>query len=173
MSILYYFIDEQTRELRPEASRKVVAQKDHNADVIRVGVPESLDSIDLEASAVRCMYQRPKETEVRSKTAAYYDTSGGYMWYDWTLQEGDTAKAGKINFSVCIQHIEGGLLTVDWNTTIGEIHVNTSYHSDDGDEGDESITPTVAQRVAVLETRVSALEAGSGGDVPDADTTRY
>lgn len=161
MSILYYFIDEETRKLRPEAAHKVVAQKDHNADVIRVGIPETMNSVDLETSAVRCMYQRPKETEVRSKTATYYDTSGGYLWYDWTLQEGDTAKAGKINFSVCLQHIEGGLLTVDWNTTIGEIHVKTSYHSDDSDEGDETITPTVAQRVAVLETMIQRVASGA------------
>ena len=161
MSILYYFIDEETRKLRPEAAHKVVAQKDHNADVIRVGIPETMDSVDLETSAVRCMYQRPKETEVRSKTATYYDTSGGYLWYDWTLQEGDTAKAGKINFSVCLQHIEGGLLTVDWNTTIGEIFVKTSYHSDDGDEADESITPTVAQRVAVLESMLQRVASGA------------
>lgn len=163
MSILYYFIDEETRKLRPEAAHKVVAQKDHNADVIRVGIPETMDSVDLETSAVRCMYQRPKETEVRSKTATYYDTSGGYRWYDWTLQEGDTTKAGKINFSVCLQHIEGGLLTVDWNTTIGEIFVKTSYHSDDGDEGDETITPTVAQRVAVLEAMTQRLYSMAGG----------
>ena len=161
MSILYYFIDEETRKLRPEAAHKVVAQKDHNADVIRVGIPETMNSVDLETSAVRCMYQRPKETEVRSKTATYYDTSGGYLWYDWTLQEGDTAKAGKINFSVCLQHIEGGLLTVDWNTTIGEIFVKTSYHSDDGDEADETITPTVAQRVAVLESVVQSIAGGA------------
>ena len=161
MSILYYFIDEETRKLRPEAAHKVVAQKDHNADVIRVGIPETMDSVDLETSAVRCMYQRPKETEVRSKTATYYDTSGGYLWYDWTLQEGDTAKAGKINFSVCLQHIEDNLLTVDWNSTIGEIHVKTSYHSDDGDEGDETITPTVAQRVAVLETMIQRVASGA------------
>jgi hypothetical protein len=161
MSILYYFIDEETRKLRPEAAHKVVAQKDHNADVIRVGIPETMDSVDLETSAVRCMYQRPKETEVRSKTATYYDTSGGYLWYDWTLQEGDTAKAGKINFSVCLQHIEGGLLTVDWNTTIGEIFVKTSYHSDDSDEGDETITPTVAQRVAVLESMIQRVASGA------------
>lgn len=161
MSILYYFIDEETRKLRPEAAHKVVAQKDHNADVIRVGIPETMNSVDLETSAVRCMYQRPKETEVRSKTATYYDTSGGYLWYDWTLQEGDTAKAGKINFSVCLQHIEDGLLTVDWNTTIGEIHVKTSYHSDDSDEGDETITPTVAQRVAVLETMIQRVAGGA------------
>ena len=161
MSILYYFIDEETRKLRPEAAHKVVAQKDHNADVIRVGIPEAMDSVDLETSAVRCMYQRPKETEVRSKTAAYYDTSGGYLWYDWTLQEGDTSKAGKINFSVCLQHIEGGLLTVDWNTTIGEIHVKTSYHSDDSEEGDESITPTVSQRVAILESVVQRIAGGA------------
>lgn len=163
MSILYYFIDEETRKLRPEAAHKVVAQKDHNADVIRVGIPETMNSVDLETSAVRCMYQRPKETEVRSKTATYYDTSGGYLWYDWTLQEGDTAKAGKINFSVCLQHIEGGLLTVDWNTTIGEIFVKTSYHSDDSDEGDETITPTVAERVAILESMTQRLYSMAGG----------
>ena len=161
MSILYYFIDEETRKLRPEAAHKVVAQKDHNADVIRIGIPETMDSVDFETSAVRCMYQRPKETEVRSKTATYYDTSGGYLWYDWTLQEGDTAKAGKINFSVCLQHIEGGLLTVDWNTTIGEIFVKTSYHSDDSDEADETINPTVAQRVAVLETMIQRVASGA------------
>lgn len=175
MSILYYFIDEETRKLRPEAAHKVVAQKDHNADVIRVGIPETMDSVDLETSAVRCMYQRPKETEVRSKTATYYDTSGGYLWYDWTLQEGDTAKAGKINFSVCLQHIEGGLLTVDWNSTIGEIYVKTSYHSDDSDEGDESITPTVVQRVAVLESVMHSVAGGapvvvdSASDMTDTD----
>ena len=176
MSILYYFIDEETRKLRPEAAHKVVAQKDHNADVIRVGIPETMDSVDLETSAVRCMYQRPKETEVRSKTATYYDTSGGYLWYDWTLQEGDTAKAGKINFTVCLQHIEGGLLTVDWNTTIGEIYVKTSYHSDDSDEADETITPTVAQRVAVLESVVQGMVVGMlpadsalDGQIPTAD----
>ena len=163
MSILYYFIDEETRKLRPEAAHKVVAQKDHNADVIRVGIPETMNSIALETSAVRCMYQRPKETEVRSKTATYYDTSGGYLWYDWTLQEGDTAKAGKINFSVCLQHIEGGLLTVDWNTTIGEIFVKTSYHSDDGDEGDESITPTAIERIVVLEAKTQRLYSMAGG----------
>lgn len=167
MSILYYYIDEQTRELRPEVARKVVAQKDHNADVIRVGVPEALDSVDLETSAVRCMYQRPKETEVRSKTAAYYDTSGGYLWYDWTLQEGDTAKVGKINFSVCLQHVESGLLSVDWNTTIGEIHVKTSYHSDDGDSSDETITPTAIERISILESAVYRLKNISSG-VPQA-----
>ena len=123
MSILYYFIDEETRKLRPEAAHKVVAQKDHNADVIRVGIPETMDSVDLETSAVRCMYQRPKETEVRSKTATYYDTSGGYLWYDWTLQEGDTAKAGKINFSVCLQHIEGGPASIDKD------HVSVLYEA--------------------------------------------
>lgn len=163
MSILYYFIDEETRKLRPEAAHKVVAQKDHNADVIRVGIPETMDSVDLETSAVRCMYQRPKETEVRSKTAAYYDTSGGYLWYDWTLQKADTTKAGKIIFTVCLQHIDDNLLTVDWNTTIGEIQVKVSYHSDDGDEGDESIAPTVAQRVAVLEAMTQRLYSMAGG----------
>ena len=169
MSILYYYIDEQTRELKPEVESKVVAQKDHDTDVIRVGVPETLDAVDLETSAVRCMYQRPKETEVRSKTAAYYETSGGYLWYDWTLQEGDTAKTGKINFSVCLQHIEGGLLTADWNSTIGEIHVKTSYHSDDSDEADETITPTVAQRVAVLESVIQGMAGGAPVVVGDAD----
>lgn len=171
MSLIILNVDEVRRTL--SASGGAFVTHDKEVDIVRFAINSGFADIVLDGQvALRVMYQRPGETEVRAQTLTYYDTDGLHNYYDWQLSQSDLAKDGSLMVALCILDISGGEVS-EWHTTPCAVRVLDTIHTDDSDEGDETITPTVAERVAVLEARVAALEAGGGGDVPDADTTRY
>ena len=249
MSVLTLYVDEVMRTLSNDGQYPFV-EKDKTVDIVRFALNTGFTDVVLdEYSALRVMYQRPGESQVRAQTLTYHDTDGLRNYYDWQLLSADLAEKGALTVALCILRTDGDV--EEWHTTPCQIRVLSTIHTDDSDEGDESITPTVAQRVTILESvvqgvaggapivvgdvsemvdtdriyvlstdgmwyyydgsawiaggeygatvtdrtltqagipadaetvgdalnmldyRVSALEAGSGGDVPDADTTRY
>lgn len=133
---------------------------DKNVDVVRFALLTGFADIALdEHSALRVMYQRPGETQVRAKTLTYYDTDGVHNFYDWELLSADLAEKGTLTVALCILRTDGDV--EEWHTTPCQIRVLDTIHTDDGDEADESITPTVAQRVAVLETMIQRVASGA------------
>ena len=152
-----YIVDPVMKTVRPMTGHAVI-ENDHEADAIRFAFP---DSIDLtEGTAVRVMYIRPDGGDPVAKTLAFYKHSGGYHLYDWVLQRGDLKK-GTLTFSLCILSVSGGIISEEWHTTPCQISVLNTIHTDDSDEADETITPTVAQRVAVLESVVQNIAGGA------------
>lgn len=172
MSVLILTVDEVMRTLSSDGQYPFVVN-DKEVDIVRFALNTGFTDVVLdENTALRVMYQRPGETEVRAQTLTYYDTDGLHNYYDWNLLSADLAEKGTLTVALCILRVEDSEVE-EWHTTPCQVRVLDTIHTDDSDEGDETITPTVAERVAVLEARVAALEAGGGGDVPDADTTRY
>lgn len=249
MGVIMLEVNEVARTLRAQASGAFVV-KDKEVDIVRFSINIGFTDVVLdEQTALRVMYQRPGESQVRAQTLTYYDTDGLRSYYDWNLLPSDLTERGTLTVALCILRADSEV--EEWHTTPCQVRVLDTIHTDDSDEGDETITPTVAERVAVLETmiqrvasgapivvsstsamidttqiyvlstdgmwyyydgtdwtaggeygatatdrtltqagipadaetvgdalnmldyRVSALEAGGGGDVPDADTTRY
>ena len=159
MSLIILNVDEVRRTLSvSDASAFVV--NDKNVDVVRFALPTGFADIALdEHSALRVMYQRPGETEVRAQTLTYYDTDGIRKLYDWELLSADLAKSGTLTVALCILRIDSEV--EEWHTTPYQIRVLGSIHTDDSDEGGETITPTVAQRVAVLESMIQRVASGA------------
>ena len=159
MSLIILNVDEVRRTLSvSDASAFVV--NDKNVDVVRFALMAGFTDIALdERSALRVMYQRPGETEVRAKTLTYYDTDGIRNYYDWELLAADLAEKGALNCALCI--LRADTEVEEWHTTPYQIRVLGSIHTDDSDEGDETITPTVAERVAILEAMVQRVASGA------------
>ena len=160
MSVLTLNVDEVMRTLSAESSNPFVVH-DKEVDIVRFAINSGFADIVLDGQvALRVMYQRPGETEVRAQTLTYYDTDGLHNYYDWQLSQSDLAKNGSLMVALCILDISGGEVS-EWHTTPCAVRVLSTIHTDDSDEGDETITPTVAQRVAVLETMIQRVASGA------------
>ena len=159
MSLIILNVDEVRRTLSVSGASAFVVN-DKNVDIVRFALLTGFTDIALyEHSALRVMYQRPGETQVRAQTLVYYDTDGIHNFYDWQLLNSDLAKKGTITCALCILRTDSTV--EEWHTTPYQIRVLGSIHTDDSDEADESITPTVAQRVAVLENVVNGIAGGA------------
>ena len=160
MSVLTLNVDEVMRTLSAESSNPFVVH-DKEVDIVRFAINSGFADIVLDGQvALRVMYQRPGETEVRAKTLTYYDTDGLHNYYDWQLSQSDLAKNGSLMVALCILDISGGEVS-EWHTTPCAVRVLSTIHTDDSDEGDDTITPTVKERVAVLETMIQRVASGA------------
>ena len=156
-----YAVDPIKRIVKP-MSGHAVTEQDHEASSLRFAFPDNIagTGLDSTGTAVRVMYIRPDGGDPVAKTLTFYKHSGGYYLYDWNLQKSDLQKEGRLVFSLCILNIAEGEVE-EWHTTPCVVRVLSTIHTDDSDEGDESITPTVAQRVAVLETMIQRVASGA------------
>ena len=172
MSVITLNVDEARRTLS-SSDKNVFVINDKNVDIVRFALMAGFADIALdERSALRVMYQRPGETQVRAQTLTYYDTDGIRKLYDWELLSADLAKSGTLTVALCILRTDTEV--EEWHTTPYQIRVLGSIHTDDSDEGDETITPTVAQRVAVLESVIHGMAGGAPvvvGSVSDMTDT--
>ena len=159
MSVLILTVDEVMRTLSSDGQYPFVVN-DKEVDIVRFALNTGFTDVVLdEYSALRVMYQRPGETEVRAQTLTYYDTDGLHNYYDWQLLSVDLAEKGTLTVALCILRVDSEV--EEWHTTPCQVRVLDSIHTDDSDEGDETITPTVAQRVAVLETMIQRVASGA------------
>ena len=160
MSTIILYVDEARRTLTAEGAGGVFVENDKNVNTVRFALLSGFADIVLdEHTAVRVMYIRPGETEVRAKTLTFHEENGINVFYDWTLQAADLEEKGTLMVSLCILRTDSEV--EEWHTTPYQIRVLGSIHTDDSDEGDETITPTVAQRVAVLETMIQRVASGA------------
>ena len=165
MSLIILNVDEVRRTLSASGGAFVVHDKE--VDIVRFAINSGFADIVLDGQvALRVMYQRPGETEVRAQTLTYYDTDGLHNYYDWQLSQSDLAKDGSLMVALCILRTDSEV--EEWHTTPCQVRVLDTIHTDDSDEADESITPTVAQRVAVLETMIQRVASGAPIVVGDA-----
>lgn len=161
MSVITLNVDEARRTLSCSDTNAFVIN-DKNVDIVRFALLTGFANISLdEHSALRVMYQRPGETTVRAQTLTYYDTDGIHNFYDWELLAADLTEKGILTVALCILRTDTEV--EEWHTTPYQIRVLGSIHTDDSDEGDETITPTVAQRVAILEAMTQRLYSMAGG----------
>ena len=159
MSVLTLQVDEVMRTLSNDGQYPFVVN-DKTVDIVRFALNTGFTDVVLdEYSALRVMYQRPGETEVRAQTLTYYDTDGLRNYYDWQLLSADLTEKGTLTVALCILRTDSEV--EEWHTTPCQIRVLDTIHTDDSDEGDETITPTVAQRVAVLETVIQRVASGA------------
>ena len=159
MSVLTLNVDEVMRTLSAESSNPFVVH-DKEVDIVRFAINSGFADIVLDGQvALRVMYQRPGETEVRAQTLTYYDTDGLHNYYDWQLLSADLAEKGTLTVALCILRTDTEV--EEWHTTPYQIRVLGSIHTDDSDAADETITPTVAQRVAVLESVMHSVAGGA------------
>ena len=159
MSIIVLNVDEVMRTLSNDGQYPFVVN-DKTVDIVRFALNTGFTDVALdEYSALRVMYQRPGETEVRAQTLTYYDTDGLRNYYDWQLLSADLEHKGTITCALCILRTDSEV--EEWHTAPCQIRVLNTIHTDDSDEGDETITPTVAQRVAVLETMIQRVASGA------------
>lgn len=160
MSLIILNVDEVRRTLSASGGAFVVHDKE--VDIVRFAINSGFADIVLDGqAALRVMYQRPGETEVRAQTLTYYDTDGLRNYYDWQLLSADLAEKGTLTVALCILRVDSEV--EEWHTTPCQVRVLGSIHTDDSDEGDETITPTVAERVAVLEASTQRLYSMAGG----------
>ena len=160
MSLIILNVDEVMRTLSNDGQYPFVVN-DKTVDIVRFALNTGFTDVVLdEYSALRVMYQRPGEAEVRAQTLTYYDTDGLRNYYDWQLLSADLAGKGTLTVALCILRVEDGDVE-EWHTTPCQVRVLNTIHTDDSDEGDETITPTVAQRVAVLETMIQRVASGA------------
>lgn len=172
MSVLTLNVDEVMRTLSAESLNPFVIH-DKEVDIVRFAINSGFADIVLDGQvALRVMYQRPGETEVRAQTLTYYDTDGLRNYYDWQLLSADLERKGAITCALCILRTDGDV--EEWHTTPCQVRVLDTIHTDDSDETDETITPTVAQRVAVLESVIQGMAGGAPvvvGSVSDMTDT--
>ena len=159
---IMYAVDPIKRIVKP-MSGHAVTEQDHEASSLRFAFPDNIagTGLDSTGTAVRVMYIRPDGGDPVAKTLTFYKHSGGYYLYDWDLQKSDLSKEGTLTFSLCVFAVADGVVSVKWHTTPCQISVLNTIHTDDSDEGDETITPTVAERVAVLETMIQRVASGA------------
>lgn len=158
MSVLVLQVDEVRRTLSASGGAFVVHDKE--VDIVRFAINSGFADIVLDGQvALRVMYQRPGESQVRAQTLTYHDTDGLRNYYDWHLLSADLEHKGTITCALCILRADNEV--EEWHTTPYQIRVLESIHTDDSDEADETITPTVAERVAVLESMIQRIASGA------------
>ena len=75
MSLIILNVDEVRRTLSASGGAFVVHDKE--VDIVRFAINSGFADIVLDGQvALRVMYQRPGETEVKAQTLTYYDTDG-------------------------------------------------------------------------------------------------
>lgn len=149
MSLMALQVDEALRTLSVADSANFV-EKDKNVDIVRFILPTGFRDVALdEATAVRVMYVRPGETKVRGKTIDYVGSDGVNHYYDWYLLTADLENKGPLKIALCVLRTEGEVEA--WHTVPYSLTIHNTIHTDDSDEADETITPTLAERVAILE----------------------
>lgn len=159
MSVLTLNVDEVMRTLSNDGQYPFVVN-DKTVDIVRFALNTGFTDVVLdEQTALRVMYQRPGETEVLAQTLTYYDTDGLRNYYDWHLLPSDLAEKGTLTVALCILRTDSEV--EEWHTTPCQVRVLDTIHTDDSDEGDETITPTVAQRVAILESMIQRVASGA------------
>ena len=158
---IMYAVDPIKRIVKP-MSGHAVTEQDHEASSLRFAFPDNIagTGLDSTGTAVRVMYIRPDGGDPVAKTLTFYKHSGGYYLYDWSLQKNDLQKEGRLVFSLCILNIAEGEVE-EWHTTPCAVRVLSTIHTDDSDEGDDTITPTVKERVAVLESMIQRVASGA------------
>lgn len=160
MSVLTLYVDEVMRTLSNDGQYPFVVN-DKTVDIVRFALNTGFTDVVLDKqTALRVMYQRPGESQVRAQTLTYYDTDGLRNYYDWNLLPSDLAEKGTLMVALCILDISGGEVS-EWHTMPCAVRVLDTIHTDDSDEADETITPTVAQRVAVLEAMIQRVASGA------------
>ena len=159
---IMYAVDPIKRIVKP-MSGHAVTEQDHEASSLRFAFPDNIagTGLDSTGTAVRVMYIRPDGGDPVAKTLTFYRHSGGYYLYDWNLQKSDLSKEGGLTFSLCVFAVADGAVSVKWHTVPYQIRVENTIHTDDDDSPDETITPTVAERVAVLETMIQRVASGA------------
>ena len=159
---IMYAVDPIKRIVKP-MSGHAVTEQDHEASSLRFAFPDNIagTGLDSTGTAVRVMYIRPDGGDPVAKTLTFYKHSGGYYLYDWDLQKSDLSKEGTLTFSLCVFAVADGAVSVKWHTVPYQIRVENTIHTDDSDSSDETITPTVKERVAVLETMIQRVASGA------------
>lgn len=167
MSILNLTVDTITRKLLDNNQAPVFVINDVNVNKIRFGIQNGFPDIDVsENTAFRVMYIAPgTDKQVRSKTLSFYTNNGLYSYYDWDMESTVFQSSGILTVALCI--FKNGTEVQGWHTVPYQIFVAGSIHTDDEDSSDETITPTVLERVAVLEGVMNRLINVSSG-VPQA-----
>ena len=161
MSILQLIVNESTRKLSNRSSNQVFVVNDANVDTIRFSIPAGFSDIDIDENAsFRVMYIPPGiDKTVYAKTLTFVQNDGVYISYDWQVGPNVLVESGILTVSFCI--LKTGSEVQEWHTIPYTIQVSNTIHTDDSDEGDETITPTVAQRVAVLESMIQRVASGA------------
>lgn len=161
MSMLQLIVNESTRKLSNRISNQVFVVNDANVDTIRFSIPAGFSDIDIDENAsFRVMYIPPGiDKTVYAKTLTFVQNDGVYISYDWQVGPNVLVESGILTVSFCI--LKTGSEVQEWHTIPYTIPVSNSIHTDDSDEADETITPTVAQRVAVLETMIQRVVSGA------------
>ena len=159
---IMYAVDPIKRIVKP-MSGHAVTEQDHEATSLRFAFPDNIAGTGLDSTgiAVKVMYIRPDGGDPVAKTLTFYRHSGGYYLYDWNLQKGDLQKEGGLTFSLCVFAVADDAVSVKWHTVPYQIRVENTIHTDDDDSPDETITPTVAERVAVLESMIQRVASGA------------
>lgn len=161
MSMLQLIVNESTRKLSNRISNQVFVVNDANVDTIRFSIPAGFSDIDIDENAsFRVMYIPPGiDRTVYAKTLTFVQNDGVYISYDWQVGPNVLVESGILTVSFCI--LKTGSEVQEWHTIPYTIPVSNTIHTDDSDEGDESITPTVAQRVAILESMIQRVASGA------------
>ena len=161
MSILQLIVNESTRKLSNRSSNQVFVVNDANVDTIRFSIPAGFSDITIDDhTSFRVMYIPPGiDKTVYAKTLTFVQNDGVYISYDWQVGPNILTSSGILTVSFCI--LKTGSEVQEWHTIPCTISVSNTIHTDDSDEADETITPTVAQRVAVLETMIQRVASGA------------
>ena len=161
MSILQLIVNESTRKLSNRSSNQVFVVNDANVDTIRFSIPAGFSDITIDDhTSFRVMYIPPGiDKTVYAKTLTFVQNDGVYISYDWQVGPNILTSSGILTVSFCI--LKTGSEVQEWHTIPCTISVSNTIHTDDSDEADETITPTVAQRVAVLESMIQRVASGA------------
>lgn len=154
MSTLKLLVDEETRKLIDYNNTPVFVIKDTNVNTVRFAIPSGFSDIELtEDTAFRVMYIPPGvDRTVKTKTLTFAENNGDYLYYDWEAPPSVFEKTGILTIALCI--LKNGDEVQGWHTVPYQIYIYNTLHTDDSDAGDETITPTLAERVALLEAIV-------------------
>lgn len=154
MSTLKLLVDEETRKLVDYNNTPVFVIKDTNVNTVRFAISSGFSDIELtEDTAFRVMYIPPGiDRTVKTKTLTFAENNGDYLYYDWEAPPSVFEKTGILTIALCI--LKNGDEVQGWHTVPYQIYIYNTLHTDDSDAGDETITPTLAERVALLEAIV-------------------
>ena len=179
MSVMQLEINEVTRDITPD-DRTSFVEKDVNVDTVRLALPVGFSDLTIgSGAAMRVMYIRPGESQVRAATASLTESNGLFHFFDWHLTAADLEKEGPLQMAVCLVGIgeDGETKTSDWNTKIYSIQIHGGLHTDRGDEEDPDIDASVAEQIAamnqaIVELRNKAAQNGKDAILLRIDSSR-
>lgn len=156
MSVLKLFVDVDTRKLIDQNHAPVFVVKDTNVNTVRFFIPSGFSDIELtEYTAFRVMYIPPgtdRTVKTKTLTRNFDEEIAEHLCYEWNAPYAVFEKSGLLTLALCI--LKNGDKVQGWHTLPYQIYINNTIHTDDSDSGDETITPTLAERVALLEAIV-------------------